>query len=157
MRYDEIKLIADELVKKFRPVCRRVEIAGSIRRLKPDCDDMDIVVIPDPAHLVEYRDLVLSFRPCRGDALGKAVVFVYRGVRVDLFTATRDTWGYILAIRTGPQELSIGLVVALKNNKYIPANGVIREAWTHKITPMPEEEDVFKLAGLPYTKPEDRN
>ncbi|NIN36317.1 MAG: hypothetical protein GTO60_14990, partial [Gammaproteobacteria bacterium] len=38
--------IAEQLVSAFAEHCERIEIAGSIRRLRPDIGDIEIVAIP---------------------------------------------------------------------------------------------------------------
>ena len=38
--------IAQSLVRRFEPYCERIEIAGSIRRLKPEVKDIELVLIP---------------------------------------------------------------------------------------------------------------
>jgi DNA polymerase/3'-5' exonuclease PolX len=42
----EIEPVARELVELLRPVTTRIEIAGSIRRRKPTCSDIEIVCEP---------------------------------------------------------------------------------------------------------------
>lgn len=39
-------LIAEDLVRELAPLCERIEIAGSIRRMKYVVNDIDLVVIP---------------------------------------------------------------------------------------------------------------
>ena len=42
----EAKEIADTLVTHMRPFCQRIQIAGSIRRLRQDVKDIELVAIP---------------------------------------------------------------------------------------------------------------
>ena len=37
---------ADQIVEWLTPYCERIEIAGSIRRARPEVNDIDLVVIP---------------------------------------------------------------------------------------------------------------
>jgi DNA polymerase/3'-5' exonuclease PolX len=46
MNLDAARQIADGLVRQMRPYCERAEIAGSIRREKPDVKDIEIVAVP---------------------------------------------------------------------------------------------------------------
>jgi len=48
MKYSEILLIAEQVKAELQPHCIRIEIAGSIRRKKPECRDIEIVAIPKP-------------------------------------------------------------------------------------------------------------
>lgn len=53
MQYLEAKKIADDVLEQIRPHCFRAEIAGSIRRLKPEVKDIEIVAIPKPFETTE--------------------------------------------------------------------------------------------------------
>lgn len=46
MKLEEAREIAEKLVESARPFCARAEIAGSIRRCKPEVKDIEIVVVP---------------------------------------------------------------------------------------------------------------
>lgn len=46
MEHKRALLIATNLLNDLLPFCERAEIAGSVRRLKPEVKDIEIVVIP---------------------------------------------------------------------------------------------------------------
>lgn len=46
MQLAQAKTIAEGLVEAFKPYCRRVQIAGSIRRERPEVKDIEIVAVP---------------------------------------------------------------------------------------------------------------
>jgi len=48
---------AAELLEAWAPACERIEIAGSVRRGKPDPHDIEIVAIPRREILVAERDM----------------------------------------------------------------------------------------------------
>ena len=52
-----MRTIAESLLEAWRPACERIEIAGSIRRGKPDPHDIEIVAIPRREVLVAKRDM----------------------------------------------------------------------------------------------------
>ena len=45
---NEAHAIAAEIITVLAPHCRRIEIAGSIRRQRPEVGDIEIVGIPEP-------------------------------------------------------------------------------------------------------------
>lgn len=47
MKHDVALKSAEALMEYLRPACTRIEIAGSIRREKPEVKDIEIVAIPD--------------------------------------------------------------------------------------------------------------
>ncbi|GAF93472.1 unnamed protein product, partial [marine sediment metagenome] len=57
MIYEEAKQIADKYVELLRPMAKRIEIAGSIRREKPFVGDIEICMIPDPSKLFDLKPL----------------------------------------------------------------------------------------------------
>ena len=48
MKYEEALKIAEEVKALLAPHCLRIEIAGSIRRKKPEVKDIEIVAYPSP-------------------------------------------------------------------------------------------------------------
>lgn len=48
--------VADKLVAQLAPFCERIEVAGSIRRQKPDVGDIELVAIPK----VEQRETAVQ-------------------------------------------------------------------------------------------------
>lgn len=48
MKHSTALVIAEKIKAQLAPHCDRIEIAGSIRRKKPEVKDIEIVVIPKP-------------------------------------------------------------------------------------------------------------
>lgn len=167
---------ADALRNDLMPYCDRIEIAGSIRRAKPWVNDIEIVCIPkeepsptasgdlfgEPAAKVmgsvrvrgflmvvhKYAATIVKGKP----ATGRYVQFLARtGVKVDLFMARPDNWGYLLAIRTGSQEYSKGLAIRWSGMGYKGEDGML--TYRGEAVPLREERDLFKLLGIPWVEP----
>jgi len=130
MEYAVAKKYAEKLCDWLGPVVERVEIAGSIRRLCPRVNDIDLVVIPKVTEekdlmgvVVSRRNLCLEFlqgyvrerNPC-GGKIGKHPYFISGGERegkqvlmwlakgqcqLDLWFADAGTWATRLLCRTG--------------------------------------------------------
>jgi len=124
----------------LQPGCERVAVAGSVRRRRDVCNDVEIVAIPRieeatrPGQLlpvevdrldellapVKRGDHPVLFRPKampghREPAWGPRYKKLYvrhqrRWIKVDLWLTTRQRWGAIYAIRTGEAEFSKLLV-----------------------------------------------
>jgi DNA polymerase/3'-5' exonuclease PolX len=125
--------LAHALADLLRASCARIEIAGSIRRRKPDVGDLELVAIAhhervldmfgtptgQTVNLLEERVSVLfasgEVAP-RLDKNGQARLGAkykalwYRGMAVDLFVTSPECWGVIFTIRTGPADFSHRLV-----------------------------------------------
>jgi DNA polymerase/3'-5' exonuclease PolX len=110
------------------------------------------------------RDGSLALRP-RGDgktAWGASYKGgIFRGVNVDLFTATRQTWGCIFLIRTGPNDFSRRLVTDRRHGGLCPSHmqfkdGRLRYRSSGEPFDTPEEQHVFETMGYRWLSPEKR-
>src|SRR3990167_7360212 len=92
--------IAAQVLAELSPFCERCEIAGSIRRRKPEVGDIEIVAIPktvtaglwdekEEAH-PEFVRLVNRWPAVKGKATGKYTQRTLpEGIALDLFMVTR--------------------------------------------------------------------
>lgn len=119
MKLEQARAIAEDKVRMFAPFCERVEIAGSIRRGKPEVKDIEIVAQPRITALQDIFgtvvDVVSALNGINFDALGLVVkkgprykkISLKEGISLDLFIVMPPaTWGVIFALRTGPDEWS---------------------------------------------------
>lgn len=160
MKLEEAQYKAADLLQLLQPYCDRIEVAGSIRRRKPEPKDIELVIIPkqQPSdmfglYLRHHEGIATTcsrYKLIRGSLIaGKAVrLEMADGTGVDLFFCTPRNWGYILLLRTGSDRFNMALIDRLKGNGYTCKAGAI---W-HKGSPLetPEEVDVFKRAGLNF-------
>ena len=58
MNYDIIAPIAVAVLSQLAPYCERAEIAGSVRRRKSECNDIEIVIIPRSKDLQALADTI---------------------------------------------------------------------------------------------------
>jgi DNA polymerase (family 10) len=151
------KKIAGEIVKKLAPYCKRIEIAGSIRRQRPFPRDIDIVLIPSDAWNLEAEVLSLA-RPFQPKLSGEKLKrFNYNGTQVDLYYATEETWATLLLIRTGSAAHNIKLATLAKKrgwHLYADGQGLFDE--NGKRIAGESEESIFEALGLEYVPPEKR-
>jgi DNA polymerase/3'-5' exonuclease PolX len=146
--------LAEQIIEQIRPHCERIEAAGSIRRKKSEVRDIDLVLIPKP--LLWYRIIVSLQRNMdakvvkRGDSIAQLTI---RDVTVDLYSATEQTWGALLLIRTGSAEHNIKLSKrALGMGMKLTHSGLTKNG---KVIASIEKE-VFEALGLSYVEPEER-
>lgn len=128
----QIKRLRDLL--RLDDACERWIIAGSVRRLRPEVHDIDIVAIPrfetrrpaDPGLLIQTAadapanlllaslddarrlgDIDHTARPCWGQAK-RRFTFEHHVFEFDL--CDEIAWPVLVAIRTGPEKFTKGLV-----------------------------------------------
>src|SRR5512139_1002751 len=155
MKLETIQPIADSLIERLSSACLRIEIAGSIRRRKPEPNDIEIVAIPalgsytitdlfgaaveeHPVNHLEDALLTLfglgewDFDPVlrRNGPRYKRLLHIASGVCCDLFITDARRWGLIYTIRTGPGDFSKALVSYARRRGMFVLDGLL-----HKHTP----------------------
>ena len=162
--------IADHLRKRLEIYCERIEIAGSLRRLKPEVGDIELIAIPkfeldlfgqpSSVHLLDIFDFQCVGKVLKNGSKYKQVE-LEEGINLDLFIVTPPAqWGVLFLIRTGSADFSHKFVTQKKFGGLLPSHLSIHDGaiWNHnELIPTPEEKDVFKLAGVDYIEPEKRN
>jgi DNA polymerase/3'-5' exonuclease PolX len=160
MNYHKALEIAEKVKAELAPHCDRIEIAGSIRRKKPEVKDIEIVAIPKPyetglfesgvASVVNRWERVKGELPCKYTQR-----ILPEGIKLDLFFAQRNNWGLIFAIRTGSADFSHKvLATQWVKRGYKSENGHLMSRG-QQISVL-EEEDLFNRIGLPWVDPEKR-
>ena len=91
MKYADALKAAESLVEHFRPACERIEIKGSLSRLKQDVKDIDILLVPDLTPLPRPR---LEF--------GKPMPIVHKTMLDKMIAEMRDE-GLIILEKNGPR------------------------------------------------------
>ncbi|WP_298266060.1 hypothetical protein [uncultured Lutibacter sp.] len=161
MKYEKAIIIAEKIKKQLAPHCERIEIAGSIRRKKPNVGDIEIVAIPKPYDVGLFESgiatVVKKWEKVKGELPCKYTQRILpEGIKLDLFFAERDNWGNIFALRTGSASYShLELASRWRSMGYNSEGGYLfRDGERIAVG---EEEDLFKLLHMPYVPPEKRN
>jgi DNA polymerase/3'-5' exonuclease PolX len=167
---------ADHLVshlRRYTSLVSRVEIAGSVRRKKPEVGDIEIVAQTARQYRVEGMRSVLSQLQVQRGPPNKAGAAApwgekyFRGlfelapgtdIGVDLFVVTPPAeWGVVYLIRTGSAEFSQAAVTRLHHWGLKSEQGRIIKPSTGATLPCPDESTFFRYARLPFLKPELRD
>ena len=160
MNASDAQDIADRIVTALAPACERIEIAGSLRRRRPDVHDIDLVLIPR-----DRLDLLIRLMDLYGrkpEKIGEKYVMLksFDGIQVDLYLATPETWATLLLIRTGSKQHNIHLAQRANERGWrLKANGEgIDGPVDAQGAPimMQTEADIFQTLGLPYREPWER-
>lgn len=151
--------LALDLVEKLRKRARfgAIEIAGSIRRRKETCKDIDIVAtspVPDEAMkafvTLPAVEQVIMHGPTRSS------VVISDGLQVDLRVVAEESFGAALAYLTGSKGHNVRLRdMAVKQGLKINEYGIFREKDEARLGGA-KEDDVYRLLGLPFIPPEMR-
>lgn len=82
----------------------------------------------------------------------------YRGLNIDICSATDDTWAYWMAIRTGPAEFSKRMVTDRRHGGFCPhylhfKGARLRRVDNEEPIDTPDEETLFRELGLAWLPP----
>lgn len=143
MIHAEALKVAERLIELFQPACERIEIKGSLVRLKPDVKDIDLLLVPDlsplPLPRAEFGKPVPPVYKTRLDQLlgqmveDKVIVMEKSGDRLKRFKVMNpfvavelysvlppETWGVKSVIRTGPKDFSHWVVTRKRSGGALP-------------------------------------
>lgn len=169
MTWERAKVLAERIAATLRPGCERVEIAGSIRRLKADVGDIEIVAIPKRAGFFEESalDPILQsivddgrFARIKNGDKYKQFLLPKSGCKLDLFLCEPETWGVIFTLRTGPADFSQRLVTQRCKGGLLPSDLRVQDGRVRRrmdVLDTPEEADFFRVAEVGWMEPEDRH
>ena len=169
--------VADEFIVKISPFCEWTEIVGSIRRLRKQVNDIDILVIPK---FEETKDETLFGETVRintldrklssmcidnilklemnGEKIKRFSQFNDTEIAIDIYIATRQTLPTLRLIRTGSKEHNIKLCTRARElGMQLKASGEGLFDAQLKQLKVESEEDIFRLLGLAYLPPEIRD
>lgn len=183
--WDFAKQQADDLVSLLESACHSITIAGSIRRLKPEIGDIDLVCVPviereagglfgdelserdllhdRCTHLVAdgvlQKRLDKNGRQSWGASLKRAT---FRGLNVDIqVVADLTTLGAWILIRTGPAEFNKAVVTPTYQGGLLPSgfkwqDGFQLYRYGGRVE-TPNEQSVFDALGIPFVEPSQRS
>ena len=180
MRYEEAYKWAIYYRGALQPGCRRLEIAGGVRRHKADPHDIELVAMSLPGHpplqfgqpahptFLEAKIAELQFscqiravkdgpKYKQFEALGDSGHF-----SIDLFIVSYPAdWGVIYMIRTGPADFSHWIVTPQSMGGALPdghevKDGAVWRIEDHQKITLPEEGDFFDFLKIPFILPEER-
>ena len=149
----EAQGLAKEVITILSPFCKRIEVAGSIRRRKAEVHDVDIVLIPNS--LVDIVGILQKKMQAKVEKRGKLIISLkIRDEGVDLNLATEETFVPLLLFRTGSWQHNTKLATKAKRLglKFSPY-GVFKD---DKRIDDNTEEGIFSALGEDYIPTEER-
>jgi len=133
----------------------RLEIAGSLRRMRETVKDIDILVTStEPAHVIETLVSLPSVAEITARGETKVSVRHQDGLAIDLRVVAPDAFGAALQYFTGSKAHNVRLrEMAVRRGLKISEYGVFDEATGARVAGE-TEHDVYAAVGLPWIPPE---
>ena len=165
-RAADVLPLAETLLDRLRSRAERVEIAGSLRREAYDVKDVELLVMSPTAAFYDYTEQLVA-----GGHAEKAIYadgkqrwglkyrgLTIQGIKIELFTADRDNWGYQYWLRTGPGNANKYLMSVRASGSGARFHFRDGYAWAHEQRlRLASEADFFALCGLPEIEPRRRS
>ena len=153
---EKVVRLADRIVRKIKPFCKKIEIAGSIRRGKKNPGDIDIVLVSKSE---KDKGLIKEILSKEGKFLeggDKEMFFRIDGIDMQLFFTVPDEWGAALLAYSGKKGSNIGLrVVARRKGLKLTNHGLFRLSDGKRIAGRTEHE-IYEALGRRYKEPQNR-
>jgi len=133
----------------------RLEIAGSLRRMRESVKDVDILVTStEPARVIDTLVRLPSVIEVTGRGDTKASVRHQDGLAIDLRVVEPAAFGAALQYFTGSRAHNVRLrQLAIERGLKLSEYGVFDEATGARVAGA-TEEDVYAALGLPWIPPE---
>ncbi len=142
--------LADKVVSWLKPLSKRIEIAGSIRRKSKKPTDIDIVLIPREGAMQK----IISLLKTKGRFLQggeKKAFFRIQKVNVELYFTNEQSWGATLLAYSSAFGAAIGLrIVARTKGFKLNQYGLWKG---NKFVAGKTEEDIYNALGRSYKEP----
>ncbi len=174
--------VAEILMAYLRPACSQIQVAGSLRRMKPDVGDIELLYIPKISErpgqdmfrldrvneadeviedLLMFELLKKRLNKNEGanwGAFNKLAVDVGSGIPVDLFATSEAAWFNYLVCRTGPADSNTEICTRAirKGWKWNPYGEGFTNQRTGEVHAVQSEREVFEFVGMEYREPQDR-
>lgn len=164
--------ISQRVIKHLAPHCERIALAGSVRRMKPEVKDIELVCIPRISPVLNlFGERQYDHAPIEIACLklGKIVkagekykqIALNDGINLDLFSVVSPAqWGVILAIRTGPADFSRWIVTQRDRGGALPSHAYVSQGavWIGGQRIYDETgENSYWTGGRPTEMPEEKD
>ena len=148
--------LADHFIERLgaRKDVRRIEFAGSLRRMAETIGDLDLLVASDDAAGVmeAFTTVGMTERVlAKGDT--KSSILTRKGLQVDLRVVPLEAWGAAMIYFTGSKAHNIRIrEMAVRKGLKLNEYGLYR-AKSGKLIVAETEEEVYEKLSLPWIPP----
>lgn len=158
MLLSNVRPIANAIVNELSSLkeISRIDIAGSIRRMKETVKDIDILVVSEkPSKIMDYFVKLKDVKKIIAKGMTKSSVILKEGINCDLRIVEEKSYGGALAYFTGSKDHNIRMrQIALKNSMKLSEYGLFNRK--NKYLCGKNEKEIYAKLKLPYIEPEMR-
>ncbi len=142
-------------VLREHPAAHQVSEAGSVRRLKEQVRDLDIIATAsDPKALIDYFTKLAWVDEIVAKGNTKATVVANDGLRFDLRVVPPESYGNLLHHFTGSKQHNVALREEAVRRKLSISEYGIQNTETGEVFTDKTEEAMYERLGYPWIPPE---
>jgi DNA polymerase (family X) len=142
-------------VLREHPAAEQVSEAGSVRRLKEQVRDLDIIATAsDPSALIDYFTSLAWVDEVVAKGKTKATVVSNEGLRFDLRVVPPESYGNLLQHFTGSKQHNVALREEAVRRKLSISEYGVQDVETGKVHSDRTEEGLYKRLGYAWIPPE---
>ena len=142
-------------VLREHPAADQVSEAGSVRRLKEQVRDLDIIATAsDPKALIDYFTKLNWVEEIVAKGNTKATVVASDGLRFDLRVVPPESYGNLLHHFTGSKQHNVALREEAVRRKLSISEYGIQDTETGEVFTDKTEKSMYKRLGYPWIPPE---
>jgi DNA polymerase (family X) len=142
-------------VLREHPAADQVSEAGSVRRLKEQVRDLDIIATAsDPKALIDYFTKLAWVDEIVAKGNTKATVVASDGLRFDLRVVPPESYGNLLQHFTGSKQHNVALREEAVRKKLSISEYGIQDTESGEVFTDKTEEAMYKRLGYPWIPPE---
>jgi DNA polymerase/3'-5' exonuclease PolX len=185
MKLQEAWKMADLVVEVLKPFCdmvpdwdgadadgvtqqrAAVAIAGSIRRGRPEVNDIDIVCVPKPGQLAALKERAKQRATVKSEGDAIMILELRNGMQLDIYFARNresdlvstkpGNFGTVLLCRTGSKEHNVVLAQRAQSLglKWETMKGLVADPDTAKarVVSGETEKEIFQTLGMEWIAP----
>ena len=142
-------------VLREHPAADQVSEAGSVRRLKEQVRDLDLIATAsDPSALIDYFTSLAWVEEVVAKGRTKATVVSNEGLRFDLRVVPPDSYGNLLQHFTGSKQHNVALREEAVRRKLSISEYGVQDVETGKVFSDRTEEGLYERLGYQWIPPE---
>ena len=150
---------AEEIISTLKTLkeVKRINVAGSARRMKETIGDIDILVTSqNPAKVIELFAKMPNVAQVLAKGSTKSSIRLKEGIQVDLRVVDDKIFGAALLYFTGSQQHNIILRrMAIERGLKLSEYGLFNRKTGKRVAGRTEEQ-IYHALGRPWKKPEER-
>jgi len=140
---------------KKNPKVKRVEMLGSLRRMRDTIGDVDLAVASnDAGNVIDYFVKYPRIERLIEKGPVSASFVANGGAQIDLMVQSEKRFGALLQHFTGSKQHNVALRERAVRSGFSLSERGIKEVKSGRLHEFANEKDFYKFLGLPYIEPE---